>query len=61
MRSLNREKDPDCEEICRRFFTDKKDFDNILFESRKLNNENNIPTKEIEELIKGLAYCDQND
>lgn len=61
IRSLNREKNPDCEEICRRFFTDKKDFDNILFESKKLNNENDIPVEEIEKLIKDLAYCDQND
>ena len=61
IRSLNREKNPDCEEICRRFFTDKKDFDNILFESKKLNNENDIPVEEIDKLIKDLAYCDQND
>ena len=38
-----------------------EDFDNILFESKKLNNENDIPIEEIEKLIKDLAYCDQND
>ena len=27
LRALNREDDPDCEEICRRFFADEKDFD----------------------------------
>lgn len=28
-RSLEREKNPDCEEICRRFLSDKKDMDKI--------------------------------
>lgn len=28
-RILDREKNPDCAEICRRFFTDEKDFNNI--------------------------------
>ena len=32
LRSLNRETTPDCEEICRRFLTDKKDFEDIPFE-----------------------------
>lgn len=31
-RSLNREKNPDCEEICRRFLTDLEDFSHIDFE-----------------------------
>ena len=31
-RSLNREANPDCEEICRRFLTDLKDFEEIPFE-----------------------------
>ena len=36
LRSLNREEDPDCEEICRRFQTDKKDFSFIeYFEAYK--------------------------
>lgn len=30
-RSLMREVDPDCEEICRRYFADQKDFENINF------------------------------
>lgn len=30
-RSLNREKNPDCAEICRRFLADKKDFEKINF------------------------------
>ena len=32
MRSLERETNPDCEEICRRFLADKKDFESIDFE-----------------------------
>lgn len=31
LRSLNREQNPNCEEICRRFLADKKDFSNINF------------------------------
>ena len=31
MRSLNREEHPDCAEICRRYFTDKEDFENLDF------------------------------
>ena len=31
LRSINREKDPDYEEICRRFLADKKDFKDINF------------------------------
>jgi guanylate kinase len=30
-RALMRERDPDCEEICRRFFADQKDFESIDF------------------------------
>lgn len=32
LRSLNRETNPDCNEICRRFFTDEQDFTDIDFE-----------------------------
>ena len=31
IRSLNREEKPDCEEICRRFLADKKDFSEVDF------------------------------
>ena len=31
LRALNREIFPDCDEICRRFLADRKDFDNIPF------------------------------
>ena len=32
LRSLNREQNPDCTEVCRRFLADQKDFANIEFE-----------------------------
>lgn len=41
IRNLNREKDPDCQEICRRFQTDEKDFSDIPF--RHLEFDNNSP------------------
>lgn len=31
LRSLNREENPDCKEICRRFLSDEKDFESINF------------------------------
>jgi hypothetical protein len=31
IRSLTRESNPDCEEICRRFFADKFDFESLSF------------------------------
>ena len=39
LRSLNREPNPDCKEICRRFGTDKKDFENIDFDYEAWLNE----------------------
>ena len=39
IRALEREKNPDCMEICRRFQTDAKDFDDIPFEYELLLNE----------------------
>lgn len=38
LRSLNREHEPDCEEICRRFLTDKKDFSKIDFQYFLIDN-----------------------
>lgn len=32
IRSLNREENPDCDEICRRYFTDEEDFSDIDFD-----------------------------
>ena len=41
MRSLTREDEPDCAEICRRFLSDKKDFSDIPFFSLIYKNNNN--------------------
>lgn len=40
LRSLNREENPDCNEICRRFQTDKKDFSFIDFSYDIIDNNN---------------------
>ena len=41
LRSLNRENTPNCEEICRRFIADKKDFSNLNFNYEIYLNDNN--------------------
>ncbi len=42
LRDINRENNPDCYEICRRYLADEKDFDKIDFEyATYLNNDNN--------------------
>jgi guanylate kinase len=54
IRQLNRESNPDCLEICRRFQTDTKDFLNIPFSYKVIeNNTNEINpiTNEIKDLI----------
>jgi len=38
IRNLSRENNPDCEEICRRFFTDKQDFEDIPFDYYEFEN-----------------------
>lgn len=59
-RCLNREDHPDCKEICRRFLTDEKDFENIDFEyvtylnvddDKEYFNIHKIPT--VKEFING--------
>lgn len=47
LRCLKREKNPDCEEICRRFLSDNKDFDDVPFDSLVYANINNKSFKEI--------------
>lgn len=44
LRSLNREANPDCKEIVRRFHMDENDFENINFNYNILNNEDKLPT-----------------
>ena len=41
LRSLKRENNPDCTEICRRFLADQKDFSNIDFDYEIFLNDNN--------------------
>lgn len=41
IRALEREDDPDCAEICRRYFTDEKDFENIDFNYLQYDNGDN--------------------
>lgn len=38
MRYLNREEMPDCAEMCRRYFTDEKDFSNLDFDRYQIDN-----------------------
>lgn len=42
LRILNRENDPDCEEVCRRFIADKKDFSSINFDYETYINNDEI-------------------
>lgn len=59
LRSLNREINPNCEEICRRFLADKKDFLNLNFEYETFINDKNygdfsniLNLPKVEEFIK---------
>lgn len=58
LRQLNREQDPDCEEICRRFATDQKDLDpqNIHFRCFAFYNENHIPEILVKEQLLPFLY-----
>ena len=42
IRALNREENPDCEEVCRRFLADKKDFSDIPFEYSGISTQKGI-------------------
>ena len=58
LRNLNREDNPNCHEICRRYFTDDKDFCDIPFEYYPFNNNNDGDhINRIHEFIKQI----QND
>lgn len=63
LRSLNREKNPNCEEVCRRFLADQEDFSDIDFEYEIFINDKNygdysnfLNIPKIEEFIE-----DKND
>lgn len=47
IRTLNREENPDCKEICRRFFADEQDFDDIPFDYMTIRN-NELSTDWVE-------------
>jgi guanylate kinase len=52
LRALQREQDPDCEEICRRFQTDKKDFSFIPFSHYSwLSEKTNVPQLSLKNMV----------
>ena len=52
IRQLNREEEPDCAEICRRFQTDEKDFDDLEFDYHVIRNES---IEDMQSCVKILA------
>ena len=52
IRQLNREEEPDCMEICRRFQTDEKDFDDLEFDCQIIRNES---IEDMQSCVKVLA------
>lgn len=62
-RQLDREKNPDCIEICRRFLTDKEDFKEIDFNYTSIRNEGRVDEvdKMMKTLVKTVKSCYQNN
>ena len=56
MRSLRREKNPDCDEICRRFLADKQDFNDVEFNCAKKEYTKKHPNKVYELPLQGLNF-----
>ena len=61
-RAINREKNPNCHEICRRFLADEKDFKNIdsIVDYTYVNEtieDQDIIVKDIEEIGKEMMNC----
>lgn len=56
MRSLRREKNPDCDEICRRFLADKQDFNDVEFNCVKKEYIKEHPNKIYELPLQGLNF-----
>lgn len=52
IRQLNREEEPDCMEICRRFQTDEKDFYDLEFDRQTIKNES---IEDMQSCVKVLA------
>lgn len=62
-RILDREVDPDCAEVCRRFLTDNKDFQSIPFDYTLINNSkhmNNFSTA-LNSQIRDFLSLDKNE
>ena len=58
LRSLTREQNPNCTEICRRFFADQKDFANLDFEYWILDNPDGTKDKYLDLLYKNNTFTD---
>ena len=56
MRSLRREKNPDCDEICRRFLADKQDFNDVEFNCAKKEYTKEHPNKIYEFPLQELGF-----
>lgn len=56
MRSLRREKNPDCDEICRRFLADKQDFNDVEFNCAKKEYTKEHPNKVYELPLQRLNF-----
>ena len=56
MRSLRREKNPDCDEICRRFLADKQDFNDVEFNCAKKEYKEKHPNKIYKLPLQGLDF-----
>lgn len=56
LRSLNREGNPDCREICRRFFADEQDFSDWDFSALTINNEKDFDTSFLTQLVFDFNY-----
>lgn len=56
MRSLRREKNPDCDEICRRFLADKQDFNDVEFNCAKKEYIEKHPNKIYELPLQRLNF-----
>lgn len=61
MRQLVRENNPDCYEICRRFQTDKKDFFNLSFSYRVVENNTDETSVLLSDLILIINNWSQKD
>jgi guanylate kinase len=55
MRSLNREENPDCAEICRRYFTDVEDFKDLDFDYVLYFNEDDSNLDKLREIINDFG------